>query len=761
MLEQLTITGGACFGAEPLVIQPLHKVNFFFGSNGSGKTTISRALAGNESLETDFTWHDSSPMTIRVYNRDFVDRTLRESSRIPGVFVIGDKSVEAEERLAAIERDGGERAQAEADMGRARNSLTQMEQADADAKTAFLESAWSAYKAFIDENPALSPAFSGTGGVGRSKQALVDRLLAHVTPEKPAPSLESLTTNADAVFDTSATAYPELPAIPSFDAASFDGYSLLPERVVGSDAVTLSELVGQWGNSDWVATGRQYLQYSGGHCPFCQQQAPANLLTELSSMFDDHYASQRDAVEQFRVAFSAWSAGALSASDGYDSSSRSFLDGVAYQAALLELEKAVSTNSATLDRKMQNLSEPVEYLTLDATLAAITDVIDDANQTIRDHNALIANRRTERPKLTARCWRYLAEVLLGTPLANLKEKQASRNRGIQNLKDQIKDAETRITELDDEVRDLHRSVESTRPVIDQINAILERSGFTSFKIVESPSLEDGYMLSRGDGELQEHSLSEGERTFIAFLYYFHLLAGRASESDESYRILAVIDDPISSLDSDVLFVVGALVRHLIGRAVSGEDRIEQVLVLTHNVYFHKEISHLQNGESPSGRVHFLIRKRPSSPSTLTSSRKNPVTTEYRRLWDEVKRAIDGEQMNVIGLENILRRILEGYFRVMGGGIWDDEITPLLTESERLVFRALFRWVNEGSHSILEDVYYSPSPISQDLYLQVFQRIFEVTKHDAHYRMMLYGKRSITEVEESASAGLADQQPVVQ
>lgn len=757
MLEKLTITGGACFGTEPLVIHPLQKVNFLYGPNGSGKTTISRALAGDEELSLGLDWHDSSPMAIKVYNRDFVDRTLRESNRIPGVFVIGDKSVEAEERLDAIEREGGERAQVEASLGRTKTSLERATTADNDASDAFRDTAWDAYRNFTDGNFSLSPAFSGAGGVGGSKKVLVAKLLGLVRPDGLTPTLDSLTANADAVFDTSATACAELLLTNEFDSTSFDGYGLLAERVVGSGDVSLSELVERWENSDWVASGRHFLEHSNGLCPFCQQQAPVSLLSDLAAMFDDQYTAQCEAIGQFAEAFAEWGVAMVGAAAGYDGDSAEFLDEAAHQTALLNLSNAISTNSAALEQKMQNPSVLVEFGELDTPIAALDDVIKTANIKMREHNTLVGNRRSERPKLVGQCWRYLAEALLGETLTTFKTKQTSRAGGITTLEGKITDAEQKISDLDIEVRELHRSVESTRPVIDQINSLLERSGFTSFKIVESPSLEDGYMLSRGDGELQAHSLSEGERTFVAFLYYFHLLDGRAPGSGESHRILAVIDDPISSLDSDVLFVVGSLVRHLIARAMSGEDRIEQVLVLTHNVYFHKEISHLRQGETSSGRVYFLIRKRPSTPSTISSTRKNPVTTEYKRLWDEVKRAVDGEKMSVVGLENILRRILESYFRVMGGGIWDDEITPLLSESERHVFRALFRWVNDGSHSILEDVYYSPSLISQDLYLQVFRRIFEVTKHEAHYMMMLHGKRSITNPEDSTLDVLESQQ----
>lgn len=743
MLEQFTVTGGACFGDAPLILKPLQRVNFFFGPNGSGKTTISRALAASDPLSTDFQWHDAAPLTIKVYNRDFVNRTLQESGRIPGVFVVGDKSVESAKRLAEIEDDGGERARAESALGRAENSLRQAKSADADAKTAFIDAAWSAYKAFTDENPSLKPAFTGSGGIGNSKQLLVDRLVALSGTTEPIPTLDGMLVNAAAVFSSGVAARAELEAIPLFDARRYAGYELLGVRVVGSETITLSELVDQLGNSDWVASGRSYLHEAGGRCPFCQQAAPSTLAADLEAMFDAHYTTQCADIEALRDAFDEWRDELKTATQVSDVDTSDFLDSAAFHSARRTIEEVVVRNAAALDRKVRTPSDIVEFESLAAVKSA-NDVIEAANVRVRAHNALVANRQKERPLLVADCWRYLAEALLGNALSGFITKQTSHARGISNLETKVAGATETIRRLDDEVRVLHRSVESTRPVIDQINGVLERSGFTSFKIVESPSLENGYMLSRGDSEVKEQSLSEGERTFIAFLYYFHLLGGHIEGSNESPRILAVVDDPISSLDSDVLFVVGTLVRHLIARAASGDDRIQQVLVLTHNVYFHKEIAHLRQGESGGGRTFFLIRKRPSTTSTVESSRSNPVETEYGRLWAEVRRAIDGEAMNIIGLENILRRILESYFRVMGGGIWDDEITPLLNVDEGHVFRALFRWVNDGSHSVIEDVYYSPSHISQDVYLQVFERIFVVTKHEAHYRMMLYGKKSLDE-----------------
>ena len=105
-----------------------------------------------------------------------------------------------------------------------------------------------------------------------------------------------------------------------------------------------------------------------------------------------------------------------------------------------------------------------------------------------------------------------------------------------------------------------------------------------------------YEVIRPDGTVAE-KLSEGERNFIAYLYYYHLVKGSLSSEAVKDKIVP-IDDPVSSMDSGALFIVSAFVREMIevcynntdyrSNKVDG-DYIKQVFILTHNVYFHKKL----------------------------------------------------------------------------------------------------------------------------------------------------------------------------
>ncbi|RSZ61183.1 hypothetical protein EAH68_14580 [Corynebacterium hylobatis] len=745
MLEQVTITGGACFGPTPLTIAGFNRVNFTFGPNGSGKTTISRAFAGHERIHLSPQWDDGLSMDVKVYNRDFVDRVLHESSRIPGVFVVGENSVQAETRLEEIRKPDGAQDKAKDKLDRARSSHeTALNRQEQEAES-FRELAWKGYKSLTTDHPELSPAFTGVGGIGNDKKKLVQLLEQFPSPQDGDPPLElsSLLSEAAAVFDSQATTRNEIASIPKFDPSNYAGFDLLGKKIVGSSDVTLSELVEKLGNSDWVSKGRSYLGHSNGKCPFCQQLTPATLAADLASMFDDHYTLEVEKIHDLSADFQDWSKAVRGHKDSIDDTAKLVLDEARYSAAFATLIEIISANEATLDAKERTPSMIGEFSNMDGTIDEINETIEQANKEIRTHNALIRSQREERPKLQIKCRRYLAEVVLGEELPPYKRRSQGLQKGVDTTAAKVAEAQKALKDLDDEIRKLQQSVVSTRPVIDRINVLLERSGFTSFKIVESTELEHGYMLFRDTGEAHENTLSEGERTFIAFLYYYHLLDGQTSSS-ASNNVLAVIDDPISSLDSDVLFVVSALVRELLERTQDHKGNLRQVVVLTHNVYFHKEVTQVRFNDTSQGRAYYVINKSLHSPSSIELHRNNPISTEYERLWGEIRRAIAGESTSVVGLENILRRILESYFRILGGGIWEEEMASRLDPHERPILNSLFNWINEGSHAIFEDVHYSPGKPSLDHYLKVFRRVFEVTGHQGHYTMMLYGKESLSQ-----------------
>jgi wobble nucleotide-excising tRNase len=317
-------------------------------------------------------------------------------------------------------------------------------------------------------------------------------------------------------------------------------------------------------------------------------------------------------------------------------------------------------------------------------------------------------------------------------IQDYNKKKADIQKAISSLETQIKSKNPEKQEKASELRELEKQTTSIQPTIDDINSLLNQFGFKAFSLIKTPS-GNTYRLVRPDGAEAKTTLSEGEKSFVCFLYFYHLLKGSMSESGMTDDRIVVFDDPVSSLDSDILFIVSSLIRKLIEETRGGKTTIKQIFIMTHNVYFHKEITFNKNrhsGDKLSDETFWMIQKNDNGPK-IQNYDKNPISTSYDLLWSEVRNRQQSSQT----IQNALRRILENYFKILGH-IDFDLICDKFEGTDKLICKSLFSWVNDGSHSSLDDVYISIENTQIDNYLRVFRRIFDKMGHMGHYKMMM-------------------------
>ena len=68
-------------------------INFFFGKNGAGKSTVAYAFEHPECLE----WQNGvkpADYTILIYNQEFIDRNLANYGDLKGVFTLSEENAE-------------------------------------------------------------------------------------------------------------------------------------------------------------------------------------------------------------------------------------------------------------------------------------------------------------------------------------------------------------------------------------------------------------------------------------------------------------------------------------------------------------------------------------------------------------------------------------------------------------------------------------------------------------------------------------------
>ena len=79
MLESITIKGVATYDATGIQIDNLRKINFIYGTNGCGKTTLSKLIYNPTDMafsDCDLAWKGNLPVNVLVYNKDFRERNF-------------------------------------------------------------------------------------------------------------------------------------------------------------------------------------------------------------------------------------------------------------------------------------------------------------------------------------------------------------------------------------------------------------------------------------------------------------------------------------------------------------------------------------------------------------------------------------------------------------------------------------------------------------------------------------------------------------
>ncbi len=736
MLKSLRLRGAPAFDQESGVdLGPLKQSNFFFGPNGSGKTTISRAFADPSRFTgTTLEWDQpSNPLGIKVYNRDYIDATLTPAGQLPGVFILGEVNAEIQAEIESLTGPDGSIAAAKKALANLQSSLDAKKRDIARTRAVLKEAAW----AKRDNVPAeLREMFKG---YNNNKDRFLDRLLeVAVAKQSATASFVALVSEAAAILVADAQPLAELPLGRDIRIEDAPGYPLLSVAVVGSGDVQLAPLIEQLGNADWVQHGRDYLEHSDGICPFCQQTSPPDLGARLEAYFDRNYVGQMEQLEALRQRFESWAQDWATYLDDLPAKpgATEYLDAERFAVARGALEKAIGSARAQIEAKLSSPSTLLPVPDLSPHVTAINAVVREANASIKSFNLLLKNRSAAKKSFIDRCWVAFARSTLATDLAGYEAVMPGHEEGKRNLEGKVETAEADVRGNESRLRELQAKVTSSRPVIDRINRLLESVGFESFSLAESAEVENGYTLVRSDGEIATETLSEGERTFIAFLYYYQSLQGSPQDDAESHDLLAVVDDPISSLDSEVLHSVSTLIRKIVEDIPAGLGRVRQLLLLTHNVHFHKNVTYeAHRGPKLGSRQFGIVRKQIGQHSVIELCDQNPIKTAYAWLWEEVKRAAKQPSTSAVGLQNVLRRILETYFKVIRDA---DEpvIIGKFEGSDRVICRSLFAWANDGSHAIFDALEYSPTSSTVDANLRVFRRIFEELDHGGHYRMMM-------------------------
>ncbi len=508
---------------------------------------------------------------------------------------------------------------------------------------------------------------------------------------------------------------------------------------MGRSDVAIADLIEKLNNGDWVSQGREYLSKDNSACPFCQEKTITEKFRKrLESYFDTSYQESTDTIKKEIENYKNLTTEALDQLgkiiETEQNNQQTKLDIENLKKIIETLKSKINGNQLTMSDKGKEMSRSFELVGTKQEIDAIKDLIEKANKEITNYNEMIKDIKKQREICKEQTWKFLVNEFKGV-IQEYSKESSGLERGINNLEKEISENQKDIESLKNEVEELEKSTASIKPIVKEINTLLERYGFTNFSLACTED-EKSYRIQREDGQLVGETLSEGEVTFITFLYYYHLTKGSLNENDISKDKVLVIDDPISSLDSNILFMVSVLIKNLMKETMEGKTNIKQVIILTHNTYFYKGVTLEYDLKRYQGKYSFWIIKKYNNVSKIKDYKENPIKSSYELLWQEVKQAKENN-ISWASLQNVMRRIVEYYFRILGGFKHNSDLSERFEDiEEKRVCDSFILWLNDGSHEISDDLFVQNQNTSIEIYLKVFERIFEITGHEAHYKMMM-------------------------
>ena len=678
------------------------RYNLVYGWNGTGKTTLSRILRciekrtvpagqvtvvinGRAARGDEF---PNEAVPVRVFNREFVAENVFPvgGGDLPPIFVLGAESVEKQKD---IERLKGDRATAQSKLDSARSTKQRAER-DFDhlwvnrarvIKDTLRSSGQNPYDNYNKSDfqaDAQKMAATGDGASHRLTDADRDKLLAQ-HQATPKPKVQEVTY-----------------ALPDISEILTSASEVLTATVVST---ALERLKGDSTLAEWVRHGLGlHRERKAERCLFCEQSLPKGWLAALEAHFSAEY---EQFVQRLDRLIGELQASSKAAAELRLPDKAEFYDDLTpeFQTAETGIRKALDAARSLLDAAVRALEDKkrraFEYVKLELEAPPVdAEAVQKLNAVIRKHNQACDDFQTR----VSNARRTLAEDMIAEALGEF----VSLRDALQRASDDLQAVVEEVQRLDAGVARLEREIVEHRQPAEELNEELRK--YLGHGELRLEVRETGYTITRGGVPAQ--ALSEGEVTAIALLYFLKSLR------DKSFNLargVVVLDDPVSSLDANALYLAFGFIRERTKDA-------GQLFILTHSFSFFRQVRnwfhHLkgQNKKDVSKRPACLfmldcVHDRNERYATIRwlDPLLERYDSEYHYLFARVYRA--STETGPPGLEkyhilpNIARRMLEAFlaFRQPQASreLWQKVQAVPFDEAKKL---RILRFLDTHSHS---------------------------------------------------------------
>lgn len=680
------------------------RYNLIYGWNGTGKTTLSslfrdlelgaqprigQAVLHIDGRDVRGENFSQSDLQIRVFNRDFVNTNVFpvKGSNMQPILVLGEENIEKQKKIKHL------KACCSVAQAKLKSAQFAKQKAIGDLDHFCID------RAKAIKNKLRSSGQNPYNNYNKADfQADAEKMIE--VCESTAHRLtdterEGLLVRHSAMPKPRVT--PLAYALPDCGAIK-DRLSRLLATSVVSAAIEM--LKNDPELAEWTEQGLVLHQHRGTErCLFCEQLLPKVRLAALEGHFNAQYEQFIEHIDKEIKNLKAL----LKASaklrlpmqaELYDDLSQEIQSSAAEFGSTLKVVQCFLNDVVSaLEDKRRKVFEQVE---LKLPVPSVDGgAVETLNAVIHKHNQMCDNFDTQVAE--ARC--RLAADMIAEELDVFVHCRDAAGHAAANVQTTVQE----IHNFNSEIARLERETVEHRKPAEELNEDLHK--YLGHHELGLQIEETGYRITRG-GTLAQ-PLSEGETTAIALLYFLKSLQDRRFSPASG---VIVLDDPVSSLDANALFLAFGFIR-------KRTEDAAQLFVLTHNFSFFRQVRnwfhHLkgQRKSDPSqrpARFFMLESKLEKNARNSTIRRLDPLLeqyeSEYQYLFARVHRATtepasQGLEQNYV-LPNMARRILEAFLsfrkpQILGGISQKLNAVPF-DEAKKL---RILRFLHVHSHSI--------------------------------------------------------------
>ena len=719
-----------------------NKINIIYGRNYSGKTTLSRiframetgnlsdkyekpsftvSFEGGTEVTQDTYGEQNHEKTIRVFNEDFIRENLRfitdPDGDIKPFAVLGKENVQIEKEIENIKNNLGSNEEGK-ETGLYRN------RADAREKFKVAEKEYlKAEKEISEELRKISN--SRTEGIRYNRDYDVpnydirdlDKDILQIQENYLPLEKKQVSECENSIKER------KLPPVPlqsslnlHFQQLADSTNKLVAQSV--SESGKIDELVKDSNLNKWVETGINLHEAKEDkkHCAFCTNKISDERWDLLKKHFDERSDKLKSDIGEVisKVKEEEGIVNLTYIKDNSEFYSFCHNDLNEMRKSLEKFKKAyiVSLKSliAQLEKKSEDLFSSHEFNLPNNVSETLIEIWDSYKKICEKSNAHI--QKVDIRKNEAREKLRLDKVYQSTKnigyetkknnIDNLKKKKEIAEKKKEDINNQISEEEKKIRnkqrELNDEEKGALAVNEYLKNCFDHYPLSLEAK---EDNIDEEVSACVRFEIMR-NGKKAYH-LSEGECNLLAFCYF---IAKLEDTNTKGSNPTIWIDDPISSLDGNHIF----LIYSLIDSEIISKSRYEQIFVSTHSLEFLRYLSQLGDREDRNNNsAHFLV-ERLNQNSTIRVMPKyiKEFFTEFNYLFRVIYKCAYPKESDEKSLSyfyifgNNARRFLEIYlYYKYPTDIKFNKKLELFFRDGSLV-KLINRIINEYSHSkILE------------------------------------------------------------